>query len=57
MDLNIEYNENYIIINYNPNEIDFNKILIKIQKAGIEVLDMKIKESNLEEVFLKLTKN
>ena len=57
MDLNIVYNENCIVINYVPNEIDFDKILLKIQKAGIEVLDMKIKESNLEDVFLKLTKN
>ncbi len=57
IDLNIEYNENCIVINYIPNEIDFGKILLKIQKAGIEVIDMKIKESNLEDVFLKLTKN
>ena len=57
MDLNIEYNENYIVINYVPDEIDFNKILQKIQKTGIEVIDMNIKESNLEDVFLKLTKN
>ena len=32
MDLNIEYNENCIVINYIPNEIDFDKILQKIQK-------------------------
>ena len=57
MDLNIEYNANCIVINYIPNEIDFDKILQKIQKTGIEVIDMNIKESNLEDVFLKLTKN
>ncbi len=57
MDLDIEYNENYIVINYVPDEIDFDKILQKIQKTGIEVIDMNIKESNLEDVFLKLTKN
>ena len=57
MDLNIEYNENCIFIDYIPNEVDFNKILQKIQKIGIEVVDMNIKESNLEDVFLKLTKN
>ena len=57
MNLNIEYNENRIVINYIPNEIDFDKILQKIQKLGIEVIDMNIKESNLEDVFLKLTKN
>ena len=57
MDLKIEYNENCIIIDYIPNEIDFNKILQKIQQIGIEVVDMDVKESNLEDVFLKLTKN
>ena len=57
MDLNIEYNTNCIVINYIPNEIDFDKILKKIQGTGIEVIDMNIKESNLEDVFLKLTKN
>ena len=57
MDLNIEYNTNCIVINYIPNEIDFDKILQKIQGTGIEVIDMNIKESNLEDVFLKLTKN
>ena len=57
MDLNIEYNANCIVINYIPNEIDFDKILQKIQKSGMEVIDMNIKESNLEDVFLKLTKN
>ena len=57
MGLNIEYNANCIVINYVPNEIDFDKILQKIQEIGIEVIDMNIKESNLEDVFLKLTKN
>ena len=57
MDLNIEYNANCIVINYIPNEIDFDKILQKIQETGIEVIDMNIIESNLEDVFLKLTKN
>ena len=56
MNLNIKYNENCIVIDYIPNEIDFDNILKKIQKIGIEVIDMNIKESNLEDVFLKLTK-
>ena len=56
MNLNIKYNENCIVIDYIPNEIDFDNILQKIQETGIEVIDMNIKESNLEDVFLKLTK-
>ena len=57
MDLNIEFNENCIVIDFIPKEINFDIILQKIQKTGIEVIDMNIKESNLEDVFLKLTKN
>ena len=57
MNLTIEYKENCIVINYIPNEIDFDKILQKIQKSGMEVIDMNIKEANLEDVFLKLTKS
>ena len=57
MDLNIEFNENCIVIDFIPKEINFDIILQKIQKTGIEVIDMNIKESNLEDVFLELTKN
>ena len=33
------------------------KFYRKYSETGIEVIDMNIKESNLEDVFLKLTKN
>ncbi len=56
MNLSVEYNQNYIVINYVPNEIDFDKILYQIYNSGIEIIDMDIKDSNLEDVFLKLTK-
>ena len=56
MNLSIEYDENNIFINYNPNDIEFDKILKQIQNSGVEIVDMKIKDSNLEDVFLKLTK-
>ena len=56
MNLSIEYDENNIFINYNPNDIEFDKILKQIQNSGVEIMDMKIKDSNLEDVFLKLTK-
>ena len=55
MNLSIEYDENNIFINYNPNDIEFDKILKQIQNSGVEIMDMKIKDSNLEDVFLKLT--
>jgi len=56
MNLNVEYDENNIFINYIPNDIEFDKILKHIQNSGVEIKDMKIKDSNLEDVFLKLTK-
>ena len=57
MNLDLDYNEDCIVINYVPDEIEFDKILHQINNSGIEVIDMNIKESNLEDVFLKLTKN
>ena len=56
MNLSVEYDENNIFINYVPNDIEFDKILKQIQNSGVEIMDMKIKDSNLEDVFLKLTK-
>ena len=56
LNLSVEYNKNYIFINYIPHEIEFDKILQKVSISGIEVIDMNIKNVNLEDVFLKLTK-
>ena len=55
LNLSVEYNKNYIFINYIPHEIEFDKILQKVNISGIEVIDMNIKNVNLEDVFLKLT--
>ena len=55
LNLSVEYNKNYIFINYIPHEIEFDKILQKVSISGIEVIDMNIKNVNLEDVFLKLT--
>ena len=56
LNLSVEYNENYIFINYIPHKIEFDKILQKVSNSGIEVIDMNIKDVNVEDVFLKLTK-
>ncbi len=45
-----------IEISYDPNEKDFKEILSSLDNAGVEVIDMQIQDSNLEDVFLKLTK-
>ena len=57
--LNIEtvFNNNILEINYKPSEINFNQVLDAIHKSDIQVKDMSINETKLEDVFLKLTKN
>ncbi len=52
-----ELHNNTLIINYKPSEIKFNKILDALQLSNIQVKDFTINETNLEDVFLKLTKN
>tara|TARA_B100000401_G_scaffold165344_1_gene110473 strand:+ start:21 stop:950 length:930 start_codon:yes stop_codon:yes gene_type:complete len=57
LDVKCELNNNTLIINYKPSEIRFNKILDALQSSNIQVKDLKINETKLEDVFLKLTKN
>ena len=53
---NIRTENSIIEINYNPNEKEFKEVLSSLNNAGVEVIDMNIQDSNLEDVFLKLTK-
>ncbi len=57
LDVECEINSDYLIINYKPSEINFNKILDALQSSNIQVKDLTINETKLEDVFLKLTKN
>ena len=57
LDVECEINSDNLIINYKPSEISFNKILDALQLSKIQVKDLTINETNLEDVFLKLTKN
>ena len=57
LDVECEINSDNLIINYKPSEISFNKILDALQLSNIQVKDLTINETNLEDVFLKLTKN
>ena len=52
-----ELNSNTLIINYKPSEIKFNKILDALRLSNIQIKDLIINETKLEDVFLKLTKN
>ena len=57
--LNIEHKlcKDNLVISYKPSEIRFNKILEALKLSGIKIKDLKINETKLEDVFLKLTKN
>ena len=59
MGLNVEcdINNNTLIINYKPSEIRINKILDVLRLSNIQIKDLTINETKLEDVFLKLTKN
>ena len=57
LDVECEINSDNLIINYKPSEISFNKILDALQLSNIQVKDLTINETKLEDVFLKLTKN
>ena len=57
LDVECEINSDNLIINYKPSEISFNKILDALQLSNIQVKDLIINETKLEDVFLKLTKN
>ena len=57
LDVECEINSDNLIINYKPSEISFNKILDALQLSSMQVKDLTINETKLEDVFLKLTKN
>jgi ABC-2 type transport system ATP-binding protein len=59
MELNLEceLNNGTLIINYKPSEIRINKILDALRLSNIQIKDLTINETKLEDVFLKLTKN
>ena len=63
LDINLEgidcelTSENLIRIHYNPENINLDKILEIIKSKGIVIEDLNTKSSDLEDVFLKITKN
>ncbi len=57
LDVEFKLKNNTLIINYKPSEIIFNQILDALRSSNIQVKDLTINETKLEDVFLKLTKN
>ena len=57
LNIDLKTNGQTLEINYKPSEIKFNEILKALNESNINIQDISIKETKLEDVFLKLTKN
>ncbi len=57
--LNLEHKlkDNILEITYKPSEIKFNKIIDAFKSSKIQIRDLTMNETKLEDVFLKLTRN
>ena len=53
----LSINENEISLSYEKNRIKIEEIINLIQKDGIKILDISTDDGDLEDVFLRLTKN
>lgn len=49
--------EGAIVIHFNPSSVTVGDILAKITESNIEIADLKTEESDLEDIFLQLTKS
>ena len=57
LNIDLKINGGIIEVNYKPSEIKFNELLKAINESNIDIQDMSIKETKLEDVFLKLTQS
>ena len=46
-----------ISVHYEKENVDFEKLINYLKENGLKILDISIHEGDLEDVFLKLTKN
>ena len=53
----LSINENEISLSYEKNRIKIEEIINLIQKDDIKILDISTDDGDLEDVFLRLTKN
>jgi ABC-2 type transport system ATP-binding protein len=54
LDISFRNQNGYITIEYDPNIISHQEILIRLVKLKINIKDIKIEDNNLEEIFIKL---
>ena len=57
LNIDLKTNGQTLEINYKPSEIKFNDLLKAINESKIDIQDISIKETRLEDVFLKLTQS
>ena len=56
LNLEIKIKNRQVQVNYKPSEVDFNLMLNALNSSGSQIINMKIIETKLEDVFLQLTK-
>ena len=55
LNLEIKIRNRQVQVNYKPSEVDFNLMLNALNSSGSQIINMKIIETKLEDVFLQLT--
>ncbi|WP_138381035.1 ABC transporter ATP-binding protein [Luteithermobacter gelatinilyticus] len=57
-DLNASLREDgALLIHFSPSAINVGEILKRVQQAGIDIIDLSTRESDLEDIFLQLTRS
>jgi len=55
LNVEIKIKDRQVQVNYKPSEVDFNLMLNALNSSGSQIINMKIIETKLEDVFLQLT--
>jgi len=55
LNLEIKIKDRQVQVNYKPSEVNFNLMLNALNSSGSQIINMKIIETKLEDVFLQLT--
>ena len=56
LNVEIKIKDRQVQVNYKPSEVNFNLMLNALNSSGSQIINMKIIETKLEDVFLQLTK-
>ena len=55
LNVEIKIKDRQVQVNYKPSEVNFNLMLNALNSSGSQIINMKIIETKLEDVFLQLT--